>query len=102
MKILWRLLVLKDSEKFCDDNGNKSEIETRGKRDCEGIYFNLKDVMIGFEMPNLQINMYDKTTKYVKNEHYTCFNNSNNKEKNYFMTLLGMIKIVNTSKCVTF
>ena len=49
------IIVLNDSEKFCDDCGNIVEIETRGIREHDKIYFKVKDVSEQFEIKNLQI-----------------------------------------------
>ena len=38
------VIYLKDSEKFKDETGNPLDIETRGIRKCNGIYFRVKDV----------------------------------------------------------
>lgn len=38
------LLQLKDEEKFKDENGNMIEIETRGTKTFDGIFFYGKDV----------------------------------------------------------
>jgi hypothetical protein len=48
------IIVLKDEEKFMDNDGNIIEIETRGERAVDKIYFKVKDVADGFEMTNLQ------------------------------------------------
>ena len=44
------IIVLEDGEKFHDEHGNVVEIETRGSRKVDGVYFKVKDVMAGFGM----------------------------------------------------
>ena len=40
-------------QKFKDENGNIIEIETRGERSVDKIYFRVKDVMEGFCLDRL-------------------------------------------------
>jgi hypothetical protein len=69
------IINLDDNEKFKDDNGTIIEIETRGERKVDSIYFKVKDVMIGFKMENLNIvilnNQRDGYKEYI---HYKFFN----------------------------
>lgn len=67
------LLHLKNEEKFKDCDENIIEIETRGERHEDKIYFKVKDVMIGFEMPSLNQNISDKEKGYEKNIDYKNF-----------------------------
>ena len=53
------ILYLSDAEKFHDVDGRVIDIETRGERDRKKIYFKVKDVSIGFEMPNLSSNIFN-------------------------------------------
>jgi hypothetical protein len=53
------ILHLSDAEKFHDVDGTIIEIETRGERDRKKIYFKVKDVSIGFEMPSLPGNIFN-------------------------------------------
>jgi len=47
------IIHLSDAEKFHDVDGRVIEIETRGERHEDKIYFKVKHVSIGFEMPSL-------------------------------------------------
>jgi len=67
------ILHLKDEEKFKDFDGNIIEIETRGERYEDKIYFKVKDIMTGFEMPSLNQNISDKEKGYEKNIDYKNF-----------------------------
>ena len=51
------ILELENEEKFKDKDGNIIEIEVRGKREYNKCYFKVKDISIGFEMPNLYISI---------------------------------------------
>ena len=66
-------MKLKDREKFTDCDGNIIEIETRGERNYKLIYFKVKDVSAGFEMPSLQDNLIDKDKGYQENTDYKYF-----------------------------
>jgi hypothetical protein len=48
-----KILLLDDSEKFKDSDGNIIEIETRGTKDKKNMYFKSKDISVGFGMTNL-------------------------------------------------
>jgi hypothetical protein len=67
------VLHLKDEEKFKDCDGNIIEIETRGVRHEDKIYFKVKDIMTGFGMPNLNIVLLNKDKGYERNNDYKNF-----------------------------
>lgn len=52
--ILPEIINLEDHEKFKDENGNIIEIETRGERKYEKIFFKVKDAAVGFQIDRLQ------------------------------------------------
>ena len=68
------IIYLDDSEKFKDENGVFVEIETRGVRKVDSIYFKVKDVSISFKMDNFEKNIHDKKSYFKENEHYKYFN----------------------------
>ena len=97
------IIYLKDSEKFQDEDGNIIEIETRGERKVDGIYFKIKDVMSGFKMDNLDKNILDKKAYFKENEHYKYFNikkiqkecNKTSKiKKELYLTYEGMLRVL--------
>ena len=51
------VLELEEHEKFCDDEGNVYEVEVRGVREEDKIYFKGADVQKVFEMENLVKNI---------------------------------------------
>jgi hypothetical protein len=68
------ILHLTDAEKFHDVDGRVIDIETRGERDRKNIYFKVKDVIIGFEMPRLNDTLTNKECiGYERGVHYITF-----------------------------
>ena len=65
-----QILYLEDGEKFHDADGNVIEIETRGERHRNNIYFNVKDVSVGFEMLRLNDTLTNKERGYTRNIDY--------------------------------
>lgn len=103
------LLTLKDEEKFKDENGNIFEIETRGERTVEGIFFYGKDIEKMLELENITNVICNSETTYIKNKHYKKFirpkdfnsqfrsNESNNPERIY-LTYFGLVKMLITRR----
>ena len=103
------ILELKDEEKFKDENGNIIEIETRGIKTFNGIYFYGKDVekMLNIEDISTILNNTNSTYEIVK--HYKKFyrptpnsdgckaKESNNPERVY-LTYFGLVKMLITTK----
>jgi hypothetical protein len=67
------IIELDDDEKFRDDEGNIIEIETRGERTYDGIYFRVKDVSSGFGIENLRTTLIQKISGYTRNVDYKVF-----------------------------
>ncbi len=105
------IIQLKDEEKFTDNDGNIIEIETRGERAVDKIYFKVKDVADGFEMKNLSEILVKSNTSYeeVKDyKYFICENQKNvlkksNKQtttkKELFLTYEGILRVLFVSKC---
>lgn len=107
------MLYLADSEKFQSDSGKIVEIETRGTRDENGVYFLASDAAIAFEMENL-IEVICKSHNYIKGSDYKIFTRykltlsmTGPSKKNIktpthnrriFLTYEGMIKILYSSR----
>lgn len=71
------LLELDDEQKFKDNEGNVYEVEVRGERHYEKIYFNVNDVAKYLQMDNLRNSVLKKNRSYELIEHYKyfkCFN----------------------------
>ena len=107
------IIHLKDEDKFKDNDDNIIEIETRGEREHDKIYFKVKDVMEGFDMPSLSRNIIDKETNYQINKDYKYFlNNDHNLEnktskkikveqsikKELFLTYEGILRVLFVSR----
>ena len=103
------LLHLDDGEKFHDANGNVIEIETRGERHREKIYFKVKDVSVGFGMPSLSRNILCFKA-YERVLHYTTFKrdftlhsmeskNTNKPSKTLiYLTYKGLLRVLFVSR----
>jgi hypothetical protein len=99
------ILELRDEEKFHDINGNVVDIETRGERHRNKIYFKVKDVINTFNMPSLVVTLNDKRCNYERGLHYTCFiHNSKNEEtnkpfkKSLYLTYKGLLRVLFNSR----
>ena len=97
------IINLENNEKFKDDESNILEIETRGERNVNNIYFKVKDIMNGFEMDNLITIIIDKRriNGYSENIHYKYFNckilGSTQKiiiKKELFLTYEGILRVL--------
>ena len=104
------ILELKDNEKFIDENNNIIEIETRGKQNYDQIYFKVKDVSVGFDMPNLYRVIIDVDGNYkldIDYKYFTCckkINSSNQTSKKVivskelFLTYEGILRVLFVSR----
>jgi hypothetical protein len=96
------ILELEETEKFRDGDGNIVEIETRGERNRNKIFFKVKDVMTAFSMPNLDCTLRDEKTHYKMKIHYTTFfirgkqgeALSDTIKKEQYLTYKGLIRVL--------
>ena len=105
-----RLLILNENEKFKDADGNIIEIETRGERLEDKIYFKCKDVSVGFGMPNLNNNIVDKEKGYTINVDYVnfkreirlpigeCKTTNKNYKTTLYLTYEGLLRVLFVSR----
>jgi prophage antirepressor-like protein len=103
-------IELDDSEKFTDEQGNVMEIETRGTRQHDNIFFKMKDVSVCFEIKNLHNSLIHPDGCYVLGKdytHYICdktcetFTKKQAKKttkKVLFMTYTGMLRMLFVSR----
>lgn len=91
------LLELEEHEMFHDDEDNAYEIETRGERTVECVYFLASDVSKAFEMKSLIKNLKDRKGTYTKNIDYKFFTHSSGK-KYMYCTYEGMLRILYSSR----
>jgi hypothetical protein len=101
------IIHLSDAEKFHDSDGNVIEIETRGERHEDKIYFNVKDVSIVFEMPTLNHVLLNIKGGYKRGIDYITFkrctqNVSKNTNKpsstSLYLTYEGLLRVLFVSK----
>ena len=115
------LLHLTYDEKFKDNEGNVLDIETRGEREPNKIYFRVKDISNVFIIGLLQNIIIKENTLYKNNIDYKYFicekkkgviisdnsdnidNNTNKKtntviKKELFLTYEGMLRVLFTSR----
>jgi hypothetical protein len=71
------LLALTDDEKFKDVDGNVLEVEVRGERHPDKIFFHGKDIERILSIAKIQDILNDNTSKYEENIHYKKFIRSN-------------------------
>ena len=101
------IFELNEEEKFKDVNGNVLEIETRGERYEDKIYFKVTDVSRVFGMPRLKTCLINKTGGYERNVDYKLFNLkgdiNNDREKTtnkkrLYLTYTGLIRMLFVSR----
>ena len=98
------IIQLTNDEKFQDNNGNILEIETRGEREYDKIYFRVKDVSKVFDIEYLNDVILDKNGNYLLNIDYKYFicerikNNKYKTVKELFVTYRGLLKILFNTK----
>jgi hypothetical protein len=99
------ILHLSDAEKFHDVDGRVIDIETRGERDRKNIYFKVKDVSIGFEMPRLNDTL-TRERGFDRDIHFTAFKREirsvNDGSKPYkttlYLTYKGLLRVLFVSR----
>ena len=100
------ILYLEDGEKFHDADGNVIEIETRGERHEDKIYFNVKDVSVGFGMPYLNIILTKSDSGYKRYHDYKVMfiregltnSESCTIKKCLFLTYEGLLRVLFVSQ----
>jgi hypothetical protein len=109
LEVVPPLLELKDEEKFRDDKGNIIEIETRGIKTLDGIYFYGKDVEKMLEINDISCLLNNETTSYIIETHYKKFyrigqlnHKSNtidiNNPVRIYLTYFGLVKMLITTR----
>jgi hypothetical protein len=99
------ILYLLEDEMFKDSDGNIINIEVRGEREHNKCFFKVKDIMAGFDMPNLNSSLLRKDRCYLYQTHYTYFTNEimdndqkNISKKELYLTYNGILKVLFTSR----
>ena len=104
-EILPHIIELENNEKFKDTNGNIINIETRGERNVNNIYFKVKDVMIAFDINRLNETLIMTNTIYQEIIDYKYFNlNTHNSvvnkqiKKELYLTYRGILRVLFVSR----
>ena len=100
------IFELNENEKFKDVDGNVIEIETRGERYHNKIYFKVKDVADSFGMKNLLSSLLKKDRGYERNVDYKLFNlkgvdnvgKKTTNKKRLYLTYEGMLRLLFVSR----
>jgi predicted GIY-YIG superfamily endonuclease len=102
------ILELEEAEKFRDADGNIVDIETRGERCEDKIYFKCKDISLGFQLENLNKNITQQTSGYSVNTDYKYFNRyslikganqeTSNKKVSLYLTYEGLLRVLFVSR----
>ena len=102
------LLYLDEKEMFRDADGNVLEIETRGTKDRKGIRFNVKDVMVAFQMPNLDTTLRRDHVQYTTDHYKVYFIQGKQDEvlspqikKAQYLTYKGILRVLFASNSGT-
>ena len=107
------LLELSDEEKFHDVDGNIIDIETRGEKQVDKIFFRVKDVMKAFDMEGLDKVILHKEKGYERGIDYKCFNRvstvtnghpnkptdpNKKSKKSLYLTYDGLVRVLIVSR----
>jgi len=104
------ILLLEDFEKFKDNDGNILNIETRGERKHDNIYFKVKDVSNSFNIVYLNDTITDKDGRYEYNidyKYFICCNITSSSasktrqktcNKELFLTYEGILRVLFVSR----
>lgn len=106
-----KVLELEDHEKFKDSTGKYLDIEVRGERDKNKIYFNVKDISELFGIPKLKDTLIHKNSGYERGLHYQTFipaviygrdknipNKNDTSNKSLFLTYKGLVRVLYTTR----
>jgi hypothetical protein len=97
------ILYLNDEEKFRDENGNIMEIETRGEKYQDKIFFKVKDVSNCFNLPFLKDTLLKDERGYERNIDYKTFNRSevndlSTNKTTLYLTYNGLLRVLYVNK----
>jgi hypothetical protein len=105
------IICLEEEEMFDDEQGNVLEIETRGVRERNGVYFRVKDVAERFDVKNLANSLlhpdggYATCTdyKYFMRTHYENITKKTDEKKmivkkELFLTYGGLLRVLFVSR----
>lgn len=100
------MVYLEDHEMFHNDNGDTMDIEVRGEKTQDGIFFNAYDVGKAFDYPRINVVVTDERSDHVYEKDYKYFylniRNSDGqaeeggqvKKKVLYLTYMGVLKVL--------
>jgi len=91
---------LEDHEKFRDNEDNIFEVEVRGVRNEEEIFFKGQDVEKVFNMEKLLHTLHNNDSNYFKGEDYEILLTQDRRKLCTFITKKGIQKILSTSRSI--
>jgi hypothetical protein len=101
------ILKLTDDEKFVDIYGNKLDIEVRGTKEMNNIYFKVIDVANKFKLGDVKTILLNSDSSFRKELHYKLFklpkvidpdcNSIKKGQKALFLTFKGLTKLLYVS-----
>nr|QOI90516.1 hypothetical protein HWQ62_00381 [Pyramimonas orientalis virus] len=106
IKDIPEMVYLEDHEMFQNENGDTMDIEVRGEKTQDGIYFNAHDVGKAFDYPRVNIVVTDERSdhEYEKDYKYFYLNIRNSdgqaeeggqvKKKVLYLTYMGVLKVL--------
>ena len=100
------LLFLDNSEKFRDTNGNIFDIEVRGEKHKDKIYFKCSDISKAFEICNLTSSLRHPTSGYELNVHFKRFKKHKDRvnytilthKPSLYLTYEGVLRVLFVSR----
>ena len=100
--VKYPIIKLNNNEKFKDNNGTIFNVETRGFRKYDQIYFRVKHVALAFNIMDLRRTVSDKKSSYIQNIDYIYIDTSKGINTMFF-TYTGLIRclFVSRSKVVS-
>ena len=94
------LIDLEEHEMFKDLDGSPMDIEVRGKKTDDGIYFKAKDIGIAFDYDLVEQTILDMKSDHVYGEHFKYFiclkkvSGQMEDKKVLYLTYLGVLKLL--------
>ena len=94
------LIDLEEHEMFKDLDGSPMDIEVRGEKTDEGIYFKAKDIGIAFDYERLEYVTLDTNSDHVYGEHFKyficpeTFDRQMEDKKVLYLTYMGVLKLL--------
>ena len=99
------IILLEDHEKFVNTDNNILEIEIRGEKFIDKIYFKVRDISEKFKLSNLNTTLTCSKSSFIRNIHFKSFKSYNNLKqgnpKHLFLTYRGLQKLIEISHIIT-